>query len=144
MFSDEIRNLSEKKTTELRVAYSYTHRNGVIDFFSFLSTWWHMLRHKLKTHTLQRSIYLWRKLCCFLRNHLCSLAVAMQQFIHSACQQGTEGTMTHAVTLFATVMFTWEVYSLACSTGVGHVSLTFSSEGEMMFSTSTDHQLTTF
>jgi len=30
-------------------------------------------------------------------NHLCSLAVAMQQFIHSACQQGTEGTMTHAV-----------------------------------------------
>ena len=53
--------------------------------------------------------------CCFLRNHLCSLAVAMQQFIHSACQQGTEGTMTHAVTLLATVMFnTWEGYSLAC------------------------------
>ena len=39
----------------------------------------------------------------------------MQQFIHSACQQGTEGTMTHAVTLLATVMFnTWEGYSLAC------------------------------
>ena len=71
-----------------------------------------MLRHKLKTHVTNVHPC---EACCFLRNHLCSLAVAMQQFIHSACQQGTEGTMTHAVTLLATVMFnTWEGYSLAC------------------------------
>lgn len=83
----------------------YTRRNGVSDLFPFVPP-------ELKTHVTNVHPC---EPCFFLRNHLCSLAVAMQQFIHSACQQGTEGTMTHAVTLLATVMFnTWEGCSLAC------------------------------
>jgi len=114
MFSDEICFLHDLRNDWVVSCPSYcTPVETVSSTFFHL---FHLMKH-VETQ-IENSRYKCPSICepcCFPRNHLCSLAVAMQQFIHSACQQGTEGTMTHAVTLLATVMFnTWEGYSLAC------------------------------